>query len=52
MSLDSMIWLVLPMLALIVTAAIRPKREPSRRSVITGIVLSAILVALYTIVRP
>ena len=52
MSFDSMIWLVLPMIALIAAAVIRPKREPSRRSVIAGIALSAILVALYTIVRP
>jgi len=52
MSFNSMIWLVLPMLALIAAAVIRPKREPSRRSVIVGITLSAILVAFYTIVRP
>ena len=52
MSFDSMIWLVLPMLALIAAAVIRPKREPSRRSVIVGIILSAILVAFYVIVRP
>ncbi len=52
MSFDSMIWLVLPMLALIAAAVIRPKREPSRRSVIVGIILSAILVASYIIVRP
>ena len=52
MSFDSMIWLVLPMITLIAAAVIRPRREPSRRSVIVGIVLSAILVALYTIVRP
>jgi len=52
MSFDSMIWLVLPMLALIAAAVIRPKREPSRRSVIVGIILSAILVACYIIVRP
>ena len=52
MSLDSMIWLVLPILAMAVVAAIRPKGEPSRRSVIVGIVLSAILVASYVILRP
>jgi hypothetical protein len=52
MSFDSMIWLVLPMLALIAAAFIRPKREPRRRSVLVGIILSAILVAFYTIVRP
>jgi thiol:disulfide interchange protein len=52
MSLDSIIWLVLPMLALIAAAVIRPKREPSRRSVLVGIILSAILVAFYTIGRP
>ena len=52
MSFDSMIWLVLPMLTLIAASVIRPKREPSRKSVLVGIILGAILVACYIIVRP
>jgi hypothetical protein len=51
MSLDSTLWLVLPLLAIIVAAIIRPKREPSRRSFIAGIIVAAIIVGSYIIVR-
>jgi Kef-type K+ transport system membrane component KefB len=50
--LSMIIWLVLPLLFVVVGAALRPRVKISKKvSRITGIIVAAIIISLYTVWR-
>ena len=51
MRIDTLVWLVLPLIALAFIAAIRPKFKRSRKSYVLGVVLSVVIVSLGIIWR-
>ena len=51
MKIDTLAWLVLPLIALVFIAVIRPKFKRSRKSNVLGVVLSVVIVSLGIIWR-
>ncbi len=51
MNLESIIWLVLPLLGIVILATVRPRKEQSRKGLLAGIIVSAAIVGGYIILR-
>lgn len=51
MKIDTLAWLVLPLIALVFIAVTRPKFKRSRKNNVLGVVLSVVIVSLGIIWR-